>query len=185
MITNPFIGTIIALITFPGVILHEIAHRFFCDITKTPVYEIKYIGISTPPLGYVAREQVYGLWKNTLISLGPFIVNNVTAFFVAMPYGIIIGLGAGSVFAPVHILLLIFLMWLGFSCAYNSFPSSVDVSNLTEYIDKNHSIFTQILYFPFRLIFFVQRILSVFWFDAIWALGIIIGQVYIWGLILK
>ena len=182
MIFIPFLGTVMAILTFPGVILHEIAHRFFCDVTKTPVLEVKYFGISQKnTFGHVIHKQAYGLRTNILIDLGPFIINNLVACFLATPLGIISGMGSGSVFEVIEIFLIIGLMWLSFSCAYNSFPSSVDVSNLTDYINGYHSIFIQTLYLPFRLIFFIQRILSIFWFDAIWAFVISIGQIWFWS----
>lgn len=31
-------GPVIAAVTFPGVIVHEAAHRFFCDLGGVPVY---------------------------------------------------------------------------------------------------------------------------------------------------
>lgn len=43
-------GVIISIITFPGVIVHELAHQIFCYLMKIPVYEVKYfhyaIGVS-------------------------------------------------------------------------------------------------------------------------------------------
>ena len=35
-------GPIIALLTFPGVIVHEFAHKLFCDIFNVPVYYVNY-----------------------------------------------------------------------------------------------------------------------------------------------
>jgi hypothetical protein len=179
------IGTLIAILTFPGVIIHEVSHRIFCDFTRTPVYEIKYMGISKAPLGYVAHKPNYGLRNNILVFLGPFIFNNLTAIFLSMPYGITIGLGAGSVYELKDMFLVMFMMWLSFSCAFHSFPSSSDVENLTKYIDGYHSEFIQLLYFPFRLIFFIHSILSIFLIDALWAFTLTIGQIFFWGYLLN
>ena len=35
-------GFIISLVTFPGVIVHELAHQIFCMLMKVPVYDVKY-----------------------------------------------------------------------------------------------------------------------------------------------
>ena len=46
-------GWLISLVTFPGVVVHEAAHRFFCDVTDTPVYEVSYFRPRGKPAGYV------------------------------------------------------------------------------------------------------------------------------------
>ena len=38
-------GFLVALVTFPGIICHEIAHKFFCDIAGVPVYAAAVIPI--------------------------------------------------------------------------------------------------------------------------------------------
>jgi len=43
---------LIALVTFPGIILHEWAHKFFCDRTGVPVYKTCYFRLGNPA-GYV------------------------------------------------------------------------------------------------------------------------------------
>ncbi len=164
---------VFAIITFPGIIVHEIAHRFFCDITKTAVYEIDYLNLSnfstTGYLGYVKHKEAIGLRKNILINLGPLLLNTFFCVVFTTPYAMSIAANAGNVLNFSHI----FLLWLGFSIGVHALPSKQDIINLTKYISSYHNFFTQILYFPFRVLFFLSRILSFFWFDAILTFGII------------
>ena len=41
-------GFVISIITFPGVIVHELAHQLFCRWCKVPVYEVKYFQCKNP-----------------------------------------------------------------------------------------------------------------------------------------
>jgi hypothetical protein len=41
-------GPVIAAITFPGVILHETAHLFFCKLFKLQVYNVCYFRFGNP-----------------------------------------------------------------------------------------------------------------------------------------
>ncbi len=70
-------GWLLALVTFPGVIVHEIAHRFFCDVTDTPVYEVAYFRPGQNPAGYVIHGPAKNLRAGLLISAGPLLINTV------------------------------------------------------------------------------------------------------------
>src|SRR5580658_7073055 len=75
-------GWLIALLTFPGVICHEIAHRFFCDICGVPVYAACYIRVGNPA-GYVVHGPVRSLKSAFLISIGPLIVNTLLCSLIS------------------------------------------------------------------------------------------------------
>ena len=65
-----------AIITFPGVIMHQIAYRFFADLCKVPVYEVRYFQ-AEDPCGFVIHAPINKLSHAYLITLGPFFVNTI------------------------------------------------------------------------------------------------------------
>src|SRR5579862_7910264 len=83
-------GFLIAILTFPGVIVHEFAHLLFCKLTGTPVLKVCYFRIGNPA-GYVIHGQPPSVWKHILIGIGPFFVNTL------------IGLVMGIAAMPMHI----------------------------------------------------------------------------------
>ncbi len=48
-------GVLISLVTFPGVVIHELAHQLFCMLCGLKVYEVKYFQINNPN-GYVIYQ---------------------------------------------------------------------------------------------------------------------------------
>lgn len=72
-------GIIISIITFPGVIVHELAHQLFCRWFKIPVFEVCYFRFENP-IGYVIHEPAKKGYQTILISIGPFIINTILAF---------------------------------------------------------------------------------------------------------
>lgn len=51
-------GIIISLVTFPGVIIHELAHKVFCYLFGVRVYEVVYFQVKdlSAPVGYVLHD---------------------------------------------------------------------------------------------------------------------------------
>src|SRR5579864_1018867 len=76
-------GVIIAVLTFPGVIVHEFAHRLFCFLTRTPVREVCYFRFGSPS-GYVIHDIPSNIWKNIVIGVGPLFVNSAVCFALAL-----------------------------------------------------------------------------------------------------
>ena len=48
-------GVLISLITFPGVVIHELAHQILCLLCGLELYEVKYLQLINPN-GYVVHE---------------------------------------------------------------------------------------------------------------------------------
>jgi len=116
-------GFVIAIATFPGVIVHETAHLFFCRIFKLAVYDVCFFRFGNPA-GYVIHERTNNFRALFFVSMGPFLVNTVLCilFFTAA-------------FLPVWVLkvddyLAYFFYWLGLSIGMHAFPSTGDLSNL-------------------------------------------------------
>lgn len=154
-------GQFIALLTFPGVIVHELGHKLFCDIFKVKVHEAKYFRFGNPA-GYVIHDIPDRFHKTFFIDVGPFIVNNIMAIII---------FSLSTLFA-FNDLLWAFFVWLGVSIAMNSFPSSHDAkvlwSESKKHLSKGNII--AIIGFPFSILIRIANALSIVWFDLIFAI---------------
>jgi hypothetical protein len=56
--------------TFPGVIIHEVAHQLFCRVGRVPVYEVRYFQFDLKVAGYVVHAPVQDFGTAFLISIG-------------------------------------------------------------------------------------------------------------------
>ncbi len=156
-------GWLIALITFPGIILHEWAHKFFCDRTHVPVYKTCYFRLGNPA-GYVIHGQVDNYGKAFLIATAPFLVNT-TISLISFSIAVIIPLGLAAYI----------LCWLGISVAMHSFPSSQDADNLWSYSKtawRRHPLV--LLSFPVIGVIKLARLLSAIWFDLLYAVALLV-----------
>ena len=156
-------GWLIALITFPGIILHEWAHKFFCDRTRVPVYKTCYFRLGNPA-GYVIHGQVDNYGKAFLIATAPFLVNT-TISVILFSIAVILPLGLAAYI----------LYWLGISIAMHSFPSSQDADNLWSYSKKAwRSNPLVLLGFPVVGLIKLARLLSAIWFDLVYAIALLL-----------
>jgi hypothetical protein len=146
--------------------VHEIAHRFFCDIAGVPVYEVCYIRLGNPA-GYVVHGNTTNLRQSFLISVGPFIINTHLFAIVAFPASI-----------PMWMLddgphTNYFLLWLGISIGMHAFPSKHDLDNFQKQVKAANSKKPLVFFAAWvAAMFSGARILSFFWFDAIYAIAI-------------
>jgi hypothetical protein len=116
-------GFVIAIATFPGVIVHETAHLFFCRLFKLAVYDVCFFRFGNPA-GYVIHERTNNFRALFFVSMGPFFVNTVLCILFCT-----------AAFLPVWVLkvddfLAYFFYWLGLSIGMHAFPSTGDLSNL-------------------------------------------------------
>jgi hypothetical protein len=160
-------GRLIALLTFPGVVVHEAAHRFFCDVTDTPVYEVRYFQPKGKPAGYVIHGRPRSLGAALLISGGPLLINTVlcAVLTLAVAYQYFV------LDAKVHGVVLILLAWLGYSIGMHAFPSRQDAASFTAQVKEAHGqgITLLLAHFMSGLITLANA-LRVIWFDAIYAI---------------
>jgi hypothetical protein len=161
-------GFIIALLTFPGVIVHELAHQFFCRLLKVPVFKVCYIRVGNPS-GYVIHEHPHSPWKSLLIGYGPLLVNSILGTLIAFPAVLsLIYLNNGWWLDGL-------LLYLGFSIAMHSFPSTGDAASIWKAImGPSSSIFAKIVGVPLVGIIWAGAVGSVFWLDAIYG-GCLVG----------
>jgi hypothetical protein len=156
-------GFIISILTFPGVILHEFAHKKFCDFFKVNVHEVCYFRFGNPA-GYVAHEKTTNFKQTFMINVSPFLVNTIFALVVFW--------FARNIINPDYLHLI--LLWIGFSFGMNSFPSSEDAKILwresKEYFKAGNLLAT--IGLPISILIRIANILRMIWFDLFYALAL-------------
>ena len=166
-------GAIISIFTFPGVIVHELAHQLFCYWRRVPVYEVKYFQVNlSGPCGYVVHEYSENPMTNFVITLGPFIVNTFLGLCILFPASIMDMFGPSPLFT-------ILINWLGISVLMHAFPSIGDAQVFISTILKNKeiNIVIRILAAPIVGLIYLGSIGSVFWLDLGYAL--LIGNYFL------
>ena len=159
-------GWLISLVTFPGVVLHEWAHAFFCRQLGVTVHEVKYFQIGKGVAGYVKHEVPKKYSQTFWISIGPLLVNSITAILLSYI----------ATFAPTESLVWYILLWLGLSIGMHSFPSDQDMSHISlssKAAIKEGGTYLHYLAFPFVWLVWIANKLRVIWFDLIWAILLI------------
>lgn len=160
-------GFVISVMTFPGVIIHELAHQLFCMICGLEVYEVKYFQMKNPS-GYVLHESSEQPGKVFLTCMGPFVINTILGVIILLPASIEL-LAFIDYSNPLNLI----LGWLGISILMHSFPSTGDAKVMVARILKNPdvSILWKVLAAPFIGIIYVFSIGSMFWLDLIYAMA--------------
>lgn len=158
-------GWVIAVLTFPGVILHELAHKIACDITGVSVYRVCYFRIGNPA-GYVEHAPPRKYSQAFIIATAPFLVNSIVAILIFT-----LALKTPLTTEIYGIKLRYILYWLGISIGMHAFPSSGDAKNLWDF---TWAVWRRkpyvLLGIPIIVLIYIANALSFFWFDAIYAL---------------
>ena len=160
-------GSLIAAITFPGVVIHELAHQLFCRYFKIPVYQVCYFRFGNPS-GYVVHGQP-GKWThNVLVGAGPFFLNSVLGATLAFPSALRVFEfdGAASTLDGI-------LIWLGVSIAMHAIPSTGDARSMWQAVSGDRaSLLAKVTVAPVVGLIFVLALGSVVWLDLIYGIGV-------------
>lgn len=171
-------GWLVSIITFPGVIVHELGHKLFADFAALPVYEVKYFQFKNPA-GYVAHGETNDLKKSFIVTTGPFLLNSVLCFLICF--------SAGISYYWLKIeqteFLSLAILWLGVSIGMHAFPSNHDLENFTNLVHINYSErkILQMFSKVFAFTFITANTLRIFWIDVLYAF--LIGFLLPYGLI--
>ena len=163
-------GEIISVLTFPGVIVHEFAHMFFCKVRKIAVFDACDFRFGNPA-GYVVHENTDNFTTTFLVSMGPFVVNTLLCLLICLPAYM-----PGKFFDLDHPLSY-FLIWLGVSIGMHAIPSNQDADNVFQQAKqqvKNKNIMA-ILSLPLVGLIYVFNVLRIVWADLIYGVAIGIG----------
>ena len=165
---------VLAGITFPGVMVHELAHELMCRATKTKVLEVCYFRLGNPA-GYVLSEKASSVWKSLLISFVPFVFNSVAGFLIGLASATVYRMeGHFGVVATI-------LFYLGMSLAFHAFPSLQDAKVIDDELWRREtSLFAKIICAPVVFVFAVKAVVDNMLVDMIW--GIAIGGIlpFLW-----
>ncbi len=155
-------GWIISLVTFPGVIVHELAHQFFCRRMRVAVYDVRYFRLGNPA-GYVTHESARTNLQNFMISIGPFFLNSILGFCIAFPSATAVLLfNSDKVLDVVNVL-------LGISIAMHAFPSQGDGAGIMKRLKRRDTpILQKILMTPCVWLIYLGSIGSMLWLDVVY-----------------
>jgi len=160
-------GQLVAILTFPGVILHEAAHMLFCKVRRVAIFDVCFFRVGNPA-GYVVHEPIEDLVSAFWVGMGPLVVNSALCVAFCLPALIPV-----RVFEQEN-LLSWFWIWLGMSIGMHAFPSNHDAQALWAHAKKGARELRPLalLSFPLVVAIVLGNLLSVVWFDAIYAFGI-------------
>ncbi|MCR8558043.1 DUF3267 domain-containing protein [Mucilaginibacter sp. BJC16-A38] len=162
-------GFLISLLTFPGVIVHELAHQLFCRWFKVPVFKVVYFQTGNPA-GYVLHETVSNKWQTMLISVGPFFVNTIIGAFIAFPAALPVFTFDNATVADY------LLVYLGVSIAMHAFPSTGDGKAIWQVLkDSETSLIVKIIGYPVIGLIYLGSLGSFFWLDVAYGVAIAVG----------
>ena len=159
-------GFLIALVTFPGVIIHELAHQLFCRLYKVPVFKVVYIQAGNPA-GYVLHERARNKLQGIMISVGPFVVNTVVGALISLPAALPVFVFHKA--GPVDYLLI----YLGVSIAMHAFPSRGDANVIWEAMkEEDTPLWVKIIGYPVVGLIYLGSLGSFFWLDVLYGVGV-------------
>lgn len=162
-------GFLISLLTFPGVIVHELAHQVFCRYYKIPVYKVVYFQLQNPA-GYVLHEPVSNKFQNIMIAVGPFFVNTVLGALIALPAALPV-MEYNSA-GPLDYLLI----YLGVSIAMHAFPSIGDARSIWHSVsEKDTPLWVKVVAYPVLGLIYLGAFGSFFWLDLVYGIGVAVG----------
>ena len=166
ILLGTLLGFIVPIVTFPGVIVHELAHQLFCRLARVAIFDVCYFRVGRPS-GYVIHEPPRSAYQNILIDVGPFFVNTVLGALVSLPVAYPMWeLSAEPAMGLVS-------SWLGVSIAMHAFPSVGDANQLWKSVVGGEApLALKIVVIPIVLLIYAGAIASVFWLDVIYGIAV-------------
>jgi hypothetical protein len=159
-------GFIISWLTFPGVVVHEIAHQLFCYFYKIPVYHVCYFRFGNPS-GYVIHGPAQKPWHNVVVAIGPFFVNTIVGSLIAAPA--VLPIWKFQSGDPLDFI----LAWLGVSIAMHSFPSTGDAKSILATVKAPGVPFhTKVWAYPVVGLIYLGAVGSFFWLDFFYGVAV-------------
>ncbi len=158
---------LINMVSFPGVIAHEIAHHLFCDIAQVSVRKVVYYQVFSP-YGYVDHMEAPDLKSSFLITVGPFMVASLLCAALTFPTFSMLSLKdyGGALSGPPLI-----LFWLGISVGMHAFPGKEELAKFAKQIKTGGgSPPLYLLSRALQIFFVLAKFGSFLWFDAIYAI---------------
>ena len=130
-------GPLITFLTFPGVVMHEIAHRFVCDLLHVPVYDVNYFSIGDTQAGHVVHKKTKSIAHDFLIGFAPLFINSFFCMLFTLPYSSTMHITGDGISNHASM----FLYWIGMSMGAHAFPSNQDVESISLMTKNNNAFF--------------------------------------------
>lgn len=159
-------GILINLLTFPGIVVHELGHLLVCRIFGVRVKKVCYFRLGDPA-GYVLHEVPASATQHILIGIGPFALNSIAGALIALPGMLtLVRHHSGSRLDYA-------LVWLGVSIAMHAFPSTGDAKGIWQSIwSREASVVAKLLGVPIVVFIYIGALGSMFWLDVIYGVGL-------------
>ena len=159
-------GLVVSIVTFPGVIVHELAHVLFCRVARVAVFDVCYFRIGRTA-GYVLHEPPPSPGHALLIAIGPLLVNTLLGALIALPAAIpVLRLDTSSPFDYLS-------LWLGVSIAMHAFPSTEDAKRLWRSVVAGNADYAwKLVAAPLAILSYVGAIGRFFWLDLAYGVAV-------------
>lgn len=171
-------GEFIALLTFPGIIVHEAAHQLCCRLFRIAVLDVCYFRVGNPA-GYVQHEKIERPAVQVSVAVAPFLFCTVLGSVIAAPAAIpVFELETGD-------WLDYFLIWLGVSIAMHAFPSPGDAEIMFSAVEGSKANWlTKLFTLPIALLSLAAHVAAFFWVDVLYGVGVamLLPKLLIWSL---
>lgn len=169
-------GNFVALLTFPGVIVHETAHQLCCRLCRVAVLDVCYFQMADP-VGYVQHEKIERPGAQVFVAVAPFLLNTLLGALIAAPSAIpVLQLDTGDA-------LDYFLIWLGVSIAMHAFPSPADADSMLSAVKgERGNRLTKLFVLPLALLSYAAYLGSFFWVDVLYGVGValLLPRLVVW-----
>lgn len=168
--------------TFIGVVIHEYAHKKFCNHYRIPVKEVCYFQLGNPP-GYVVHAQPKSYIASFMISVAPAILNTTIGLVAGITLGYYFEIESGfstvSNMSPVAILTALFISWIGISASVHNLPSKQDARAIWKQTKRNWYNPLIFIFSPVVLLIEIVNELRVVYADIITGLIVFFTGIYI------
>lgn len=160
---------IVALLTFPGVVAHEVVEQLFCRWLGVAVLDVCYFRFGNPP-GYVTLEPKLPMRQSLWIVLGPFFVNSLLGALVAFPAVLpALEFRVSSVQGYV-------LAWLGISIAAHALPNRENAAILWHMVRSvPYSIGTRLLATPVAGLLYIASAGRIIGLDLLYGATLVVA----------
>jgi hypothetical protein len=160
------------LALLPGIVLHELAHYYFCRLAGAQVHEVRFFSFGYPA-GYVIHTAPKRFRAHCAIAMGPLLVNSIVA--VALFFGAAVTWRELAQLPALDwgpgVVRLAIAGWLGLVVALQALPSDGDAVSLWQvarWHQKNGNPFA-LLSFPLALLIRFTNWMRIVWVDWLFA----------------
>jgi len=174
-----FPSQIIALLTFPGVVAHEVVEQLFCRWLGVAVFDVCYFRFGNPP-GYVTHEPNLPMRQSLLLGLGTFFVNSLLGALVAFP-AVLPALEFRVSTVQGYV-----LAWLGISIAAHALPNGAGAVILWRTVwSRQCPLVTRLLATPLAGLVLIASVGRIIGLDLLYGIAVVAAPPVLLLLILR